>query len=142
MWSGSYDSDFNSMRSLFHTAQPPAICRQARERGLVDDLDPAPHALVAHAAEFMARHQTFASCLETRVEAGNVRIFLLAAIPAKVCLLNPQPALSLCGRNRSFCPISVIAGITRLRCAEITLKRDRNGSISTNFPRTGYLAAF
>ncbi len=32
----------------------------------------------------------------------------LRCIPAKVSLLNPQPALSLGGRNRSSCPTAVI----------------------------------
>src|SRR5215813_10326477 len=59
-------------RLLFHTAKPPPLRRQARERGLVDDFDPAPHALMAHAAEFVAGHQTFARCVETRPEAGDV----------------------------------------------------------------------
>src|SRR5271154_6283203 len=59
-------------RLLFHTAQPPPISRHARERCLVDDLDPAPHALMTDAAKFMAGHQAFARYLETSVEARNV----------------------------------------------------------------------
>src|SRR6516165_7735924 len=59
-------------RLLFHTAQPPPVCSQTCESRLVDDLDPAPHPLVPHAAKFVARHQALTGCLEARVEAGDI----------------------------------------------------------------------
>src|SRR5262249_34062849 len=59
-------------RLLFHTAQPPPLRRHASERGLVDDFDPAPHALMAHAAELVAGHSPLAWCVETSPEAGNI----------------------------------------------------------------------
>ena len=49
------------------TGQPPLVSRHPRERRLVDDLDLAPHPLVAGAAEFVARHMPLAG----RIEAGG-----------------------------------------------------------------------
>src|SRR5215469_1458299 len=59
-------------RLLFHTAQPPPLRRQASKCGLVNDFDPAPHALMTDAAKFVAGHQAFAWCVEARPEAGDI----------------------------------------------------------------------
>jgi len=52
---------------------------------------------------------------------------LLAAIPAKVYLLNPQPALSLCGRNWSFCPDADPQDHPLERRGRVVCLRDRCG---------------
>src|SRR5215472_13852280 len=53
------------MSFLFtNTAEPPAAFGPRCEFPLVDDPDPPPHALVAKAAELLARHQIIASLAE------------------------------------------------------------------------------
>src|SRR5271156_3135938 len=53
-------------RLLCNTVDPPPIRRQFLERGLVDDFDPRPHALMADAAEFVARHIDLGRGAESR----------------------------------------------------------------------------
>src|SRR6516162_4482077 len=59
-------------RLLLDTAQPLCSGRHLRKGGLVDDLDPAPHALVSDAAELVAGHVAFAGRPESRREAGDI----------------------------------------------------------------------
>src|SRR6516164_8282426 len=60
------------IRRLLDTTQPLGGGGQLGEGGLVDDLDPAPHALMPHAAEFVARHVALAKRLEARRKAGDI----------------------------------------------------------------------
>src|SRR6516164_5754943 len=55
-----------------NTAQPPAALRAAFEFSLGDHPDLAPHALVAEAAEFLARHQIIAGSREAHELLGDV----------------------------------------------------------------------
>ncbi|HJZ15184.1 MAG TPA: hypothetical protein VJ251_06990, partial [Stellaceae bacterium] len=41
-------------------------------------------------------------------KVGNGRNLAIRAVPAIVSFLNPQPALSLVGGNRSSCPIAAV----------------------------------
>src|SRR5690348_3799446 len=59
-------------RLLLNTIESPPGCRELLEARLVDDLDLPPHALVAIAAEFVARHMTFARLREARVDGRDV----------------------------------------------------------------------
>ena len=74
----------------------------------------------------------------------------LQRIPAIVSFLNPQPALSLAGGNRSSCPSTAIAGRPEQRRGRVALRplvvrelgawapRD-NGQIRTSLRQTGAL---
>src|SRR5580700_2294651 len=59
-------------RLLCNTTQSPPACGELQEGGLVYNLQAPPHALVAHATEFVARHVALRRRFEARAERGDV----------------------------------------------------------------------